>query len=138
MKKNLREYSFTILAGCLALSLVSVVSFADDATANGQAVPKDNSRINQRDKNPGELTAGHQNNNRSDFETTRQIRRAVTRDKGLSTYAHNVKIITRGGAVTLKGPVRSEAERKSVEQKAIQVAGADHVNCQLEVSPKAE
>jgi len=35
--------------------------------------------------------------------------------------------------VTLKGPVHSEDERKSIEAKAAEVAGADHVTNQIEV-----
>lgn len=40
--------------------------------------------------------------------TTAKIRKAITADKTLSTYAHNVKIITLNGTVTLKGPVTSD------------------------------
>jgi osmotically-inducible protein OsmY len=57
-------------------------------------------------------------------------------DKGLSTYAHNVKIITQDGMVTLKGPVRSEEEKKAIESKAAEVAGGDKITSQLEVKPK--
>ena len=55
-------------------------------------------------------------------------------DKSLSTYAHNVKTITQNGAVTLKGPVKSDGEKKSVVAKATAVAGADNVTDQLSVS----
>jgi osmotically-inducible protein OsmY len=57
------------------------------------------------------------------------------KDKSLSTYAHNVKIIARDGMVTLKGPVRSEEEKRVVETKANEVAGANKVTSQLEVKP---
>jgi hyperosmotically inducible protein len=59
----------------------------------------------------------------------------VTADKSLSTYAHNVKIITQDGTVTVKGPVRSEDERKSVVAKAEEVAGQGKVTDQLSVKP---
>ncbi len=65
----------------------------------------------------------------------RNIRKALMEDKSLSTYAHNVKIIAQNGKVTLKGPVRSEEEKSSVEQKAAQVAGAGNVNSELTVKP---
>jgi osmotically-inducible protein OsmY len=58
------------------------------------------------------------------------------KDKSLSTYAHNVKVIVQGGAVTLKGPVRSDEEKQSIEAKAGQVAGTDKVTDQIEVTPK--
>ena len=59
------------------------------------------------------------------------------KDKSLSTYAHNVKIISQNGMVTLKGPVRSEEEKKSIEAKANQVAGEGKVTSELDVKPKS-
>lgn len=58
------------------------------------------------------------------------------KDKSLSTYAHNVKVISQNGMVTLKGPVKSEEEKQAIEAKAAQIAGADKVTNQLEVAPK--
>jgi len=57
-------------------------------------------------------------------------------DKSLSTYAHNVKIITQNGQVTLKGPVRSEGEKQAIETKATEVAGANKVTNDLNVKPQ--
>jgi osmotically-inducible protein OsmY len=57
------------------------------------------------------------------------------KDKALSSYAHNVKVIAQGGQVTLKGPVRSDAERRTVEAKATEVAGAGHVTNEMSVAP---
>jgi hyperosmotically inducible protein len=68
---------------------------------------------------------------------TRKIRRALTQDQSLSTYAQNVKIITQNGMVTLKGPVRSEEEKKTVETKATEVAGENNVTSNLDVKPKS-
>lgn len=78
--------------------------------------------MNQRDRDHARLTADDQKGSRTDTEITRQIRRAVVADKGLSMYAHNVKIITKGGNVTLRGPVRSEQEKQTVEAKAAEIA----------------
>lgn len=58
------------------------------------------------------------------------------KDKSLSTYAHNVKVITQNGQVTLKGPVRSEDEKKTVEAKATEVAGDNTVTSELDIKPK--
>ena len=58
------------------------------------------------------------------------------KDKSLSTYAHNVKVISQNGMVTLKGPVRSEEEKTAVEARAADIAGKDKVMSQLEVKPK--
>ena len=67
-------------------------------------------------------------------ELTRKIRRSIMADKSLSTYAHNIKIISQNGAVTLKGPVKSDDEKKTVMAKAVAVAGsADKVTDQISV-----
>jgi hyperosmotically inducible protein len=96
----------------------------------------DNTKINQRDRNPSEPTADQQKNAAADRATTRKIRQSLIQDKALSTYAHNVKIITRKGMVTLKGPVRSDDEKKTVEAKATEIAGESNVTSNLEVKPK--
>jgi len=96
----------------------------------------DNTRTNQRDRNSNEATADQQKMNQSDRDITQQIRRSIEKDKSLSTYGHNVKVITQNGMVTLKGPVRSEEEKKAVEEKAAEVAGADKVTNQIDVQPK--
>jgi len=102
-------------------------------TSNPQTQP-DNTRVNQRDRNGGQSTADQQKENASDREITRQIRRSITQDKGLSTYAKNIKVITQNGSVTLRGPVRSQEEKKSIENKANDVAGAGHVKSELQVA----
>jgi hyperosmotically inducible protein len=101
-----------------------------------QAPASDNSKVNARDRDKAEPTADQQKENRSDRELTRQIRRAIVQDKSLSTYAHNVKIISQNGHVTLKGPVRSEEEKQAIEAKAGEVAGASNVESKLDVKPK--
>jgi len=100
------------------------------------ATPPDNTRINQRDQSQKEPTADQQNPSRSDSDITRDIRRSITRDKALSTYAKNIKIITQNGTVTLRGPVRSEEEKKTIEAKATEVAGASHVKSEIDIAAK--
>jgi len=98
--------------------------------------PADNTTVNQRDQNPNEATADRQKENRSDRDITQRIRRAIMLDKSLSTYAHNVKIVTQNGQVTLKGPVRSDDEKRAVEAKATEVVGENKVTSQLDIKPK--
>jgi hyperosmotically inducible periplasmic protein len=100
-----------------------------------QSAP-DNTTVNQRDRNGTEPTADQQKDNRSDRDITQQIRRAIMQDKSLSTYAHNVKVITQGGQVTLKGPVRSNEEKHAVEAKAAEIAGESRVTSELDVKAK--
>lgn len=97
--------------------------------------PPDNTKTNQGDAHKGAMTAEQQKMNPADRETTKQIRSALMKDKSLSTYAHNIKIITRDGKVTLKGPVRSEDEKNEVTAKAASIVGADNVTDELTVAP---
>ena len=114
----------------LALTLCGSVLGVCQNTASPQP---DNTKVNERDRNPNQTTADQQKENRSDRDITQQIRKAIESDKSLSTYAHNVKIVTENGTVTLKGPVRSEEEKKAVETKAAEVAGQDKVTNQIEI-----
>jgi len=98
--------------------------------------PADNTKVNQRDKAASQPTADQQKENATDRNLTRQIRQAISKDKSLSTYAHNVKIVSQGGQVTLKGPVRSEEEKQAIEAKAQEIAGGGNVTSQIEVAPK--
>jgi hyperosmotically inducible protein len=109
---------------------------AQDAATQTTPAPADNTQVNQRDRNANEPTADQQKNNRSDRDITQQIRLAIAKDKSLSTYAHNVKIITQSGQVTLKGPVRSDDEKRVVETKAAEVAGENNVTSKLDVKAK--
>lgn len=97
----------------------------------------DNTKVNKRDRKSSAVTADQQKETETDRETSANIRRALMDTKDLSTYAHNVKIITRNGMVTLKGPVRSEEEKKTVEAKATEIAGAGKVNSMISVKPKS-
>ncbi len=92
--------------------------------------------MNQRDKDKAAPTADQQKANPSDREITRNIRASIHKDKSLSTYAHNVKIIAQNGKVTLKGPVRSEGEKTNIAAKATAVAGDGNVDNQLDVASK--
>jgi hyperosmotically inducible periplasmic protein len=132
MKQILRRAFQMFLFACL-LTLASPLASAQDTA---QAPAPDNTKVNERDKNKAEPTADQQKENRPDREITRQIRRSIVQDKSLSSYAHNVKIISQNGMVTLKGPVRSDEEKSTVEAKAAEIAGKDKVTSQLEVKPK--
>ena len=100
-----------------------------------QPTAPDNTKVNERDRSQNEPTADQQKENRSDRDITQQIRQSIMKDKSLSTYAHNVKIVTQDGQVTLKGPVRSEDEKKAIEAKATEVAGEHKVTSELNIKP---
>src|SRR6202034_2980138 len=88
-------------------------------------VQPDNTGVNQRDRNASEPTADQQKMNAADQKLSASIRKQIVQDKSLSTYAHNIKIISQNGEVTLKGPVKSEDERQSVLAKARANTGDD-------------
>ena len=105
--------------------------------AQESAKPADNTKVNKRDRKAGAVTADQQKENVSDREITANIRKALMDNKELSTYAHNVKVITRNGMVTLKGPVRSDDEKKTIEAKATEIAGEGKVKSMISVKPKS-
>jgi hyperosmotically inducible protein len=92
----------------------------------------DNTKQNKNQTNP---SADQQKMNAADRELTRKIRKAIHDDSDLSTYAHNIKIISQNGKVTLRGPVRSEEEKANIEAKAVAAAGQDNVSNELQVAP---
>jgi hyperosmotically inducible protein len=116
-----------------AIVMIGVLS--SSVLASTAQTPADNTKVNTRDRAKGAVTADQQKENATDRDLTQKIRRALMQDKSLSTYAHNVKVIAQSGQVTLKGPVRSADEKKSVESLAVEVAGAGHVTNQLSVAP---
>ena len=97
--------------------------------------PADNTKVNTRDRSEGAVTADQQKENATDRTLTQKVRQSLMSDKSLSTYAHNVKIVSQGGEVTLKGPVRSDEEKQIIEAKAAEVAGTGHVRNELTIAP---
>jgi len=126
----------TGLFGPLALSFVLAAGSVAIAQDTPQNPSSDNTKTNERDRNSSQPTADQQKENRPDRDITRDIRRAIMQDKSLSSYAHNVKVISQNGAVTLKGPVRSEEEKNAIEAKAAEIVGKDKLTSQLEVKPQ--
>jgi hyperosmotically inducible protein len=95
----------------------------------------DNTKMNKGDASKDATTADQQKMNPSDRAISQKIRAEIVKDKSLSTYAHNVKIITQDGKVTLKGPVRNQDEKSRIEEKAAAIAGNDNVTSQLQIAP---
>ena len=111
-----------------ALWMVPPVAIAAQNTST-HTVP-DNTRAN---KNTAAPTADNAKNSMSDREMMAKIRREVVKDKSLSTYGHNVKIISEHGKVTLRGPVKSDEEKKTIEALATKVAGDGNVSNEISV-----
>jgi hyperosmotically inducible protein len=120
-----------------AFALATCVAGAGLATLGAQQpTPPDNSKVNERDRAKGAITADQQSHATSDVDITKKIRQAIVADKNLSTNAHNVKVVTRRGKVTLKGPVATVEEKNTIEAKAAEVAGAANVSNQISIAPK--
>ena len=119
----------------LVPSLLIVGSILSGPVAHEQQPAPDNTKTNQGDANKGATTADQQKMGPVDQYITKQIRSSIMKDKSLSIYAHNIKIITQAGIVTLKGPVRSEDEKSAVEAKAQKIAGTSNVTSELTVAP---
>lgn len=105
----------------------SVIFLTCTAALSAQA--PDNSANNKQQS----VTADQQSNAASDRAITQKIRKALVADKSLSTYAHNVKIITTNGMVTLKGPVTSEDEKQKVASTAAGVVDSSKIDNRLTV-----
>ena len=120
----------------LSLFWVDVVAQTTDSQTK-----TDNTAVNKHERSPGAATADQQKMNATDRNLTAKIRRSVMADKSLSTYAHNVKIISQAGTVTLKGPVRSDGEMKSIVSMTTAItnsAGKSSIRCREPASPAAK
>jgi len=127
---------FAAVGLCGPLTAMPAQAAPDHDKAAAHPAP-DNTAVNRRDRDGGTTTADKQGNDKSDLELTAEIRRAIVKDKTLSTNAHNVKIVVKDGDVTLRGPVASAAEKASVEKKATEIVGhgKGKVTNELAVAP---
>ncbi len=115
--------------------LLSAGSSAVLSAQSTETKKPDNTANNKGDQKPSAVTADQQKANAVDRDLTARIRRSITANKSLSTYAHNIKIISQNSIVTLKGPVRSDDEIRTIMASATEIAGADNVVNQLTVQP---
>lgn len=118
--------SFLGVCACAAV-LAALPAFAVDPH------DADNSGKNVRDRDERTVTPMDQGGSAEDRELTAAIRREIVKDDSLSMDAHNVKIVTIDRVVTLRGPVKSAAEKAAVAAKAQQAKGVKRVDNQLEV-----
>ena len=132
-----------VIATCAALAACNKDNSADTTRTTGAtgvtpttATSADNTKLNERDRGNATPTSGDQSNTKADIDITSQIRKAIVSDDSLSTDAKNVKVVTQNGAVILRGPVKSEAEKNTVGSKASGVAGVKSVENQLDVVPE--
>jgi hyperosmotically inducible protein len=128
MKKDLTRWMLPLGSLLFSASLLAApaIRYQDQQPA------PDNTKSN-KDQNPP--TADQQKMNPADRAITQKIRKSIHDDTTLSTYAHNIKVITQDGKVILRGPVRSEDEKAALQAKAEAVAGAENVTNKLTIAP---
>jgi hyperosmotically inducible periplasmic protein len=123
----------------VGLSLAAAVAGCDRAddkhagTTSAANVPADNTKKNERDRDPAAVTPLDQGENAADLAITQKIRQDVIKDDTLSMAAKNVKIITANGVVTLRGPVKSDKEKADIGAFAQRAEGVKRVDNQLEI-----
>jgi hyperosmotically inducible protein len=119
----------------LALTLL-VAGFLGSVSVTTGAVQDpeaDNTNKNLPANHADANRADQQSHSPTDVEMTRKIRQALTQDKSLSTYGHNIKVITRNGVVHLKGPVTTPEEKVTIKAKAAEIAGASNIRDEITV-----
>ena len=118
--------SLMLMAGTVQAEQNTAIYLAADSAL-------ENTEINVRDKGNTTLTPEDQKETESDIKITADIRQAIIKNKSLSVNAQNVKIITRNGVVTLRGPVESKKESKKIKKIAKHTPGVLKVDNQLEI-----
>ena len=122
-RRNCLSFAGVVLSAALMLPGPSM---------QAQTAP-DNTKVNKQDQNSSAPNADNAKNTSSDTKIMADIRREVVKDKSLSTYAHNVKIVSRHGKVTLRGPVHTDQEKTTIEQYATKIAGEGNVTDEITV-----
>jgi hyperosmotically inducible periplasmic protein len=134
---HINRFALTVAVLCSGSLASSMGLMAQEKDKNPrESTPSDNTKVNKRDRAKSEPTADQAKDNASDRELMKRIRQSLMDDKSLSTYAHNIKVIAQHGKVTLKGPVRSAEEKKTVQDKATEVAGAGNVVSKISIKPE--
>jgi len=127
------SYTDNSATGGSTNSLTASTNSTYDA-ANTNGINADNSGRNVRDRDTNNLTVLDQGNSAADTQLTQQIRQmVVSSTNNFSILAQNIKIITQGGTVTLRGPVQTEVEHSNIVMLAQGLAGSTNVVDQLEV-----
>ncbi|RYD68368.1 MAG: BON domain-containing protein [Verrucomicrobiaceae bacterium] len=98
-------------AGYTDAALAKLREYRD--SIGGDVNAPDNTANNDEDAEEKSVTPVDQGSSDSDVKTTKDIRSAVV-DSDLSFNAKNIKIITNGGHVTLRGVVESKDEHAAV------------------------
>ena len=128
----MRRSMISILAiGAVALSLPACQRNRTEPASEAQRGRVDTMARAER---PDAVTPMDQGSSDQDLQVTRQVRQAITSDDSLSSEARNVKIVTDGGGVVLRGPVQSLQEKEAIVAIATRTPGVTRVDDQLDVA----
>lgn len=130
---------FTSLCPILLAASLSAADSAPSSDATAPTAPADNTAVNKRDRGdktltPDDQAKGDDHSDPKDVTVLAAIRRAITKDDAISITGHNVKIIVKGGAATLRGPVKDAAEKARIAEIARKTEGVASVDDQLEIA----
>lgn len=119
----------------IGLALLAPIALAQQPVDQAGATTKaaDNTKMNERDRSSDTLTPMDQPNDKADIKLAAAVRSAIVGDKSLSSMAHNVKLIAADGTVTLRGPVKSDAEKVRVEEVVKGVPGVSKIANDLDI-----
>ena len=121
-----------ILLSVLCISALTFSASAEDKESAAKPAV-DNTAKNERDASGDSKTSGDQSESPEDIKITAAIRRAIVADDSLTMTATNVKVITADGKVTLRGPVKTAAEKTKIAELAKKEAGKATIDNHLEV-----
>ena len=127
--------AFAALALC-ATPVLAATAASNPRPAAAPARDADNTGINKRDSSDATTLPTDQSNAKSDLEVAAAVRKAIVGDKSLSTLAHNVKVVTQNGEVTLRGPVVSAEEKSRVALLATNTSGVTRVKNELDIKQR--
>jgi osmotically-inducible protein OsmY len=138
MRRIERSLLASVLATTLGLSAPMALAADEGESATPSATHEpDNTGVNERDRDGATKTPMDQSNAPADVSATRHIRQSIADDDSLGVNARNVKIITNGGVVTLRGPVETASEREAIERIARGTQGVTQVHNEIEVESSA-
>lgn len=126
-------FTFTLATGLMPMTGNVALAESTSSYFLAAGTDADNTGRNVRDRDDATVTPEDQGESASDRKITAAIRRSIVKDKSLSLDAHNAKIITRNGVVTLRGPVDSQAEKQKLQSIAEKVRGVKRIDNQLEI-----
>jgi osmotically-inducible protein OsmY len=126
--------SLFLSCALLCLGALGCGGDRDTDMAANDSPRADNTAQNVRDRDESAQTPLDQGESEADIQITTAIRQSVVGNDSLSTNGKNVKIMTNGGVVTLRGPVDTMPEKDLIVRIAQSTPGVVRVNDELEVT----